>query len=128
MYKIVFLLVCKNEICAQGAQCIATTSGPTCKCLEGLIGNPFPGGQCTRDVCSKSTPCEEPYVCISGRCKQRCEGIICGVGAHCDPNSNKCVCDNMFVGNPNLLCMPRKLSFVKKFAISQKIFVSFVVS
>lgn len=99
---------CEDVVCASGAQCIVTNSGPTCKCLEGFMGNPFPGGECTTDVCSTKVPCAEPKICISGRCKQRCEGIICGLGAHCDKNSNKCVCDQFFVGNPDLLCMPRK--------------------
>lgn len=96
-------------MCGQGAQCIVTNSGPTCKCLEGFVGNPFPGGQCTTDLCSPTNPCEEPYICISGRCKQRCDGIVCGVGAHCNPNTNRCECNAFFVGNPDLLCMPRKL-------------------
>lgn len=100
--------VCKDVECAPGAQCIVTNVGPKCKCPEGFIGNPFPGGKCTRDICSKTNPCEEPKVCINGRCKQRCEDIICGIGAHCDPSSNKCICDQYFDGNPNLLCMPRK--------------------
>ncbi|CAH1986493.1 unnamed protein product [Acanthoscelides obtectus] len=98
--------MCEGTVCAPGAQCIVTSSGPTCKCQQDLIGNPFPGGQCTRDVCSKTNPCEEPNVCINGRCKQRCEGVICGIGAHCNPDTNKCVCDHLFVGNPNMLCMP----------------------
>lgn len=100
--------MCKDIACANGAQCIVTYNGPTCKCLEGFIGNPFPGGQCTVDICSKVNACEEPNVCIAGRCKQKCEGIICGVGAHCDANTNKCVCNDFFVGDPNLVCMPRK--------------------
>lgn len=101
--------MCEDVECAPGAQCVVTNIGPKCKCPEGFIGNPFPGGKCTRDICSKTTPCEEPKVCINGRCKQRCEGIVCGIGAHCDTSSNKCICDNYFDGNPNLLCMPRKL-------------------
>ena len=70
------------------------------------MGNPFPGGQCAPDVCSPDVPCAEPSVCISGRCKRRCEGIVCGIGASCDPQSNKCVCNPYFIGNPDLLCMP----------------------
>lgn len=100
--------VCDSVYCGQGAQCIATFSGPTCTCVEGFIGNPFPGGQCVPDICSSSNPCMEPSVCIGGRCKERCEGIVCGVGATCDKNTNKCVCDPFFIGNPNLICMPRK--------------------
>lgn len=102
------LLVCDGYVCGIGAQCIVTNSGPTCKCLEGFMGNPFPGGQCTTDLCSSSNPCEEPNICIGGRCKQRCDGIICGIGAHCSNSTNRCVCDSYFVGNPNLICMPRK--------------------
>lgn len=72
------------------------------------MGNPFPGGRCQPDVCSPEVPCADPSVCISGRCKRRCEGIVCGVGASCDPATNKCVCNPYFIGNPDLLCMPRK--------------------
>jgi hypothetical protein len=72
------------------------------------MGNPFPGGQCVPDVCSPEIPCAEPSVCISGRCKRRCEGVVCGIGAMCDPLTNKCVCNPYFVGNPDLLCMPRE--------------------
>ncbi|XP_025836180.1 neurogenic locus notch homolog protein 2-like [Agrilus planipennis] len=98
--------LCDRVLCADGAQCIVTSSGPTCKCLEGSIGNPFPGGKCTTDICSPKNPCPEPSVCVSGRCKQKCEDVICGVGAHCDQGSNKCVCNLNFIGNPNILCMP----------------------
>lgn len=98
--------MCDRFSCGQGATCIATITGPTCKCLDGYIGNPFPGGKCAPDVCSALNPCVEPSVCINGRCKERCEGIICGVGATCDKSTNKCVCDSFFVGNPDLLCMP----------------------
>lgn len=101
--------VCSDYLCGEGAQCIATSNGPSCKCLEGFVGNPFPGSACIRDLCSPSEPCSEPYVCISGRCKQRCDGVVCGLGAHCNPNTNKCACDSFFVGNPDLICMPRKL-------------------
>jgi len=47
-------------------------------------------------------------VCVNGRCKQRCEGVVCGIGAVCDTATEKCVCEPYFVGNPELLCMPRK--------------------
>ncbi|PSN35759.1 hypothetical protein C0J52_14848 [Blattella germanica] len=103
--------VCDGLYCGQGAQCIATSAGPTCACIEGFIGNPFPGGLCVPDVCSPSNPCVEPSVCIGGRCKERCEGVVCGVGATCDKSTNKCVCDPFFIGNPDLICMPRKYNF-----------------
>lgn len=99
---------CDGFVCGIGAQCIVSYDGPTCKCIEGFMGNPFPGGQCVPDVCSPEIPCAEPSVCISGRCKRRCEGVVCGIGAVCDPSTNKCVCNPYFVGNPDLLCMPRK--------------------
>jgi len=108
MFSPLLLPVCDGLYCGQGAQCIATASGPTCACVEGFIGNPFPGGHCVPDICSSSNPCVEPSVCIGGRCKERCEGVICGVGATCDKNTNLCVCDPFFVGNPDLICMPRK--------------------
>lgn len=73
-----------------------------------MVGNPFPGGTCRRDVCGSGVPCEEPLTCISGRCRQRCESVVCGIGASCDENSGRCVCNTFFVGNPDLLCMPRK--------------------
>ncbi|CAG2055426.1 unnamed protein product, partial [Timema podura] len=98
--------LCSGIICGQNAVCIPTASGPTCACPEGFLGNPFPGGACTPDVCSSTNPCVEPRVCIGGRCKQRCEGVVCGVGATCDHSTNKCVCDPFFVGNPELVCMP----------------------
>jgi len=99
---------CDGFVCGTGAQCIVSYDGPTCKCIEGFMGNPFPGGQCVPDVCSPEIPCAEPSVCISGRCKRRCEGVVCGIGAMCDPLTNKCVCNPYFVGNPDLLCMPRE--------------------
>lgn len=89
---------------------MATSSGPTCKCVEGFVGNPFPGGACFPDVCSVTEPCHEPSICVGGRCKERCEGVVCGVGATCNPLTNKCVCNSFFTGNPDLLCMPRKYS------------------
>ncbi|KAF5291111.1 hypothetical protein FQA39_LY14353 [Lamprigera yunnana] len=98
--------LCDGYLCASGAQCIVTNTGPTCKCIEGFSGNPFPGGECTTDVCSSANPCTEPSVCIAGRCKERCEGIVCGIDAHCDLNTNKCVCRPSFIGNPDLICIP----------------------
>lgn len=96
-------------MCGHGAMCIVTNSGPTCKCPPGEVGNPFPGGSCSTDQCSSNRPCAEPQVCINGRCKQKCDGVVCGVGATCDSASGKCVCEPFFVGNPEMLCMPRKL-------------------
>ncbi|KAK3931322.1 Fibrillin-1, partial [Frankliniella fusca] len=98
--------LCEGMVCGRGAQCIVTAAGPTCACVEGYLGNPFAGGACLPDVCSAANPCAEPMVCIGGRCKQRCEGVVCGVGATCDKNTNKCVCDPFFIGNPDYLCMP----------------------
>lgn len=95
--------------CGLGAQCVISNIGTTCSCPEGSIGNPFPGGKCIHDICSRNEPCDEDNVCINGRCKQKCEGIVCGIGAYCDPLSNKCSCYPFFDGNPDLLCMPRKL-------------------
>uniref|UniRef100_A0A2M4DS15 Putative nidogen n=1 Tax=Anopheles darlingi TaxID=43151 RepID=A0A2M4DS15_ANODA len=97
---------CDGYMCGQGAVCIVTSTGPTCKCPPGEMGNPFPGGACTTDQCSASRPCADPQVCINGRCKHKCDGMVCGVGATCDGASGKCVCEPYFVGNPELLCMP----------------------
>lgn len=103
--------MCDDYLCGAGAQCIVTSSGPTCKCPEGFNGNPFPGGECATDICSPANPCAHPSICIGGRCKERCEGVVCGVGAHCDKNTNKCICDPFFLGNPDLICVPRKYFF-----------------
>lgn len=108
--KLLFL-GCDNFSCATGAQCIISRNGPTCVCLEGMAGNPFPGGQCTRDVCGAGLPCAEPLTCVAGRCRQRCDSVVCGVGASCDKNTGKCLCNAFFVGNPELLCMPRTYFF-----------------
>lgn len=100
---------CSDYLCGHDAVCIVTPDGPTCKCPSGLLGNPFPGGSCVTDQCSATRPCSDAQVCIGGRCKHRCENIVCGVGATCNPLSGRCVCEPNFVGNPDLLCMPRKL-------------------
>lgn len=105
------ILGCDSYSCAVGAQCIISKDGPTCVCPEGTVGNPFPGGACRRDVCGPGVPCEEPLTCVAGRCRQRCDGVVCGVGAACNENTGKCVCNAFFVGNPDLLCMPRKCYF-----------------
>uniref|UniRef100_A0A1A9ZCQ3 EGF-like domain-containing protein n=1 Tax=Glossina pallidipes TaxID=7398 RepID=A0A1A9ZCQ3_GLOPL len=97
---------CKNIICGEGALCIPTSEGPTCKCPQGYIGNPFPGGSCSTDQCSASRPCSQKQICINGRCKERCDGVVCGIGATCDKNTGKCICEPNFVGNPDLICMP----------------------
>ena len=97
---------CRNVICANGAQCVITTSGPTCKCAEGLFGNPFPGGKCTPDLCSNVNLCSDTQSCVNGRCKETCESITCGIGAHCDEETRKCTCDYSFIGRPELICMP----------------------
>lgn len=97
---------CQDVICGDGALCIPTSEGPTCKCPQGQLGNPFPGGSCSTDQCSAARPCGERQICINGRCKERCEGVVCGIGATCDRNNGKCICEPNFVGNPDLICMP----------------------
>jgi len=42
-------------------------------------------------------------VCVSGRCKVRCEGVTCGIG------TNRCACLPFHVGSPDLLCVPPAL-------------------
>lgn len=111
------ILGCDSYSCASGAQCIISKTGPTCVCPEGMVGNPFPGGTCRRDVCGPGSPCDEPLTCVAGRCRQRCEGVVCGVGASCDEDSGRCVCNAFFVGNPDLLCMPRKCNETKEIVI-----------
>lgn len=103
---------CSHYQCNTDAICIVTRDGPTCKCPPGLLGNPFPGGSCTTDQCSISRPCSDSQVCIGGRCKYRCDNVVCGIGATCDATNGKCVCEPNFVGNPDLLCMPRKLKLI----------------
>lgn len=107
--KIFPIAACTDYYCGQGAVCIVSRDGPTCKCPPGLLGNPFPGGNCATDQCSAAIPCSDGQVCIGGRCKHRCENVVCGVGATCEPHSGKCVCEPNFIGNPELLCMPREL-------------------
>lgn len=103
-----FFTECNGYMCGQGAICIVTNSGPTCKCPPGEMGNPFPGGSCVTDQCSANRPCIDPQVCINGRCKHKCDGVVCGIGATCDGATGKCVCEPFFVGNPEMLCMPRE--------------------
>ena len=113
--------LCHGILCGDNAQCVVSSSGPsaadgstaltvksstTCACLEGYNGNPFAGGACLPDVCSAAVPCQEPQICVSGRCKERCEGVTCGVGARCDKSTNRCVCLPYFIGQPDLLCVP----------------------
>ena len=100
--------ICDGFLCGQNAKCIVANDGPTCKCEDDFSGNSFPGGFCSPDVCSVTNPCTDPQVCVNGRCKERCEGIVCGVGAKCDKATNKCICLPHFLGDPNLLCVPRK--------------------
>lgn len=73
-----------------------------------MNGNPFPGGECLTDQCSANSPCEGAQICIHGHCKERCEGVVCGGGAKCDKNTNKCICLPFFLGDPDLLCVPRE--------------------
>ena len=100
--------MCEGFLCGPNSQCIVARDGPTCKCEGGFNGNPFPGGTCRPDQCSPTNPCADPQVCVNGRCKERCEGVVCGVGAKCDKNTNKCICLPYFLGDPDLLCVPRK--------------------
>ena len=100
------ILECEGYRCGQGALCIVTSEGPTCKCPTGQLGNPFAGGSCVVDQCSAQRPCQSPQVCINGRCKQKCDGVVCGVGATCDSGTGRCVCEPFFVGNPDYICMP----------------------
>lgn len=99
---------CDDFKCGSGAMCIVSNNGPTCKCPPGENGNPFPGGNCVTDMCSATKPCSGSQVCINGRCKHRCDDVVCGVGAMCDGTTGKCACEPNFIGNPDYICMPRK--------------------
>ncbi|KAL1451860.1 hypothetical protein WDU94_006196, partial [Cyamophila willieti] len=98
--------LCEGIVCAPGASCIVTGAGPTCTCLDGARGNPFPGGACIPDICSSTQPCPVPSVCVAGRCKARCADVVCGLGAACDPATEKCVCPAFYVGDPEFNCVP----------------------
>lgn len=39
---------------------------------------------------------------------ERCQNVECGVGSRCDENTGNCVCLPYFIGNPAMLCVPRK--------------------
>lgn len=104
--------LCLGVPCASNAYCAPASEGVTCKCHEGFAGNPFPGGQCIPEVCATTHSCQEPMVCVSGRCKDKCGDALCGIGAKCDRNSNRCVCPDFFVGNPKYKCVARKFKLV----------------
>lgn len=42
---------------------------------------------------------------------ERCQNVECGVGSRCDENTGNCVCLPYFIGNPAMLCVPRKYIF-----------------
>ncbi|KAI5719789.1 hypothetical protein M8J76_014878 [Diaphorina citri] len=98
--------LCEGIVCAPGAACIVTPAGPTCTCADGARGNPFPGGACYPDLCSATQPCPALSVCVAGRCKARCAGVVCGAGAQCDPALDRCVCPPFYVGDPEFNCVP----------------------
>ena len=98
--------MCENVICGINAQCIISPQGPTCACSQGTIGNPFPGGSCVPEICSAANPCPQPLSCVSGKCRERCDQSSCGINAACDADTNKCFCQEGFVGDGNFLCMP----------------------
>lgn len=122
--KFFSIAACTDYYCGQGAVCIVSRDGPTCKCPPGLLGNPFPGGNCATDQCTAGISCSDGQVCIGGRCKHRCENVVCGVGATCEPHSGKCVCEPNFIGNPELLCMPRKFLIARSLFNNNKILFS----
>ena len=94
-------------ICGNNAQCIVSSEGPVCVCLEGMLGNPFPGGTCTSSLCSARTSCpSKSQTCENGRCVDTCRGKNCGLNAQCDADTSSCVCAEGFVGDPEHVCMP----------------------
>ena len=102
--------LCEGTFCGHNAQCIVSAAGPTCACLEGMVGNPHPGGQCHTEACASSSQCSQAgQVCQSGRCVFSCGQNSCGLFARCDALRRACVCEEGFVGDPNLVCMPPTL-------------------
>ncbi len=98
---------CQGIVCGLNAQCIVSSEGPSCVCLEGMFGNPYPGGRCTAVACSQSSPCRQPgHICQEGKCVESCGIRSCGLNSFCDPVKKICVCAEGFVGDPNLVCMP----------------------
>ena len=84
---------CQNMICGDNAQCIVSPAGPTCVCLEGMMGNPFPGGKCNPVLCSTRNPCPgRTQTCENGQCVDTCNSKTCGLNARCDSDTRACVC------------------------------------
>lgn len=80
-----------------------------CQCNDGFIGNAWSGGLCSpKYECSLTRPCSLGQECFEGNCIDRCNSSNCGVGAKCDATSNHCVCQPFYVGDPDVLCVPRK--------------------
>jgi hypothetical protein len=98
---------CDGTICGNNARCIVSPEGPSCVCIEGMMGNPFPGGSCSSVLCSSRNPCSgRSQICDTGRCVDTCSGKSCGLNARCDANTNACTCQEGFVGDPDMFCMP----------------------
>lgn len=97
---------CDPSPCGPNSVCQVAGDSPSCRCLEGYIGNP----PSCRPECVINPDCPSTQACINNKCKDPCPGS-CGENAECRIVSHmvSCSCATGYTGNPFVQCIQQKI-------------------
>lgn len=99
---------CEPSPCGPQAVCqINYDRQALCTCQEGSTGDPYSLEGCHSRECEIDDECPIDKACIGYICRNPCPGV-CGLNAKCHIEAHHpvCVCEDGFVGNPLLCCLP----------------------
>ncbi|XP_037295454.1 uncharacterized protein LOC119189544 isoform X2 [Manduca sexta] len=102
------ILPCVPNPCGPQAVCQTSLDGQAqCLCPEGSLGDPYGPNGCYTRECEVDDECAPNKACIGYMCRDPCPGM-CGLNTKCHVETHRpvCECENGFVGNPLICCLP----------------------
>ncbi|CAB4059878.1 unnamed protein product [Lepeophtheirus salmonis] len=98
---------CKDTFCGTRAECVTEFHQSTCKCSQGLQGNPYVSCrevECRNDNdCASNEKCDLRYLKCSALCS---DNNLCANNAKCEAinHQERCVCPSQFTGDGYAYC------------------------
>ena len=94
--------------CAPIATCTVQNHRATCRCPEGMTGDPTRQCQPIQVGCSSDSECPYTEACINRQCRDPCRypSNPCGTNAQCETMDHRavCTCPITWAGNPHIEC------------------------